>query len=37
VPEQVREALTFHLADDISEVLGHALAVGQDEPAAQAA
>jgi ATP-dependent Lon protease len=37
VPEQVREALTFHLADDIGEVLGHALAPGQDEPADQAA
>jgi ATP-dependent Lon protease len=37
VPEQVREALTFHLADDIGEVLGHALAPGQDEPVDQAA
>jgi ATP-dependent Lon protease len=37
VPEQVRGALTFHLADDIGEVLGLALAPGQDEPAVQAA
>jgi ATP-dependent Lon protease len=37
VPEQVREALTFHLADDIGEVLGHALAPGQVEPVDQAA
>jgi ATP-dependent Lon protease len=37
VPEQVREALTFHLADDIGEVLGHALAPVQDEPVDQAA
>jgi ATP-dependent Lon protease len=37
VPEQVRGALTFHLADDIGEVLGHALATGQDSAADQAA
>jgi ATP-dependent Lon protease len=30
VPEPVREALTFHLADDIDEVLGHALAAERD-------
>ncbi|HEX6677098.1 MAG TPA: endopeptidase La [Actinomycetes bacterium] len=37
VPEAVREELTFHLVDEIGEVLDHALATNQDEPSDKAA